>query len=147
MLPSPLLGPPRAGQQSGLRTDIRPAILLPVAATRKLLTGLANNGVRRGGVWDVMPGQWHRYDRPWSLAGRGDAVLLGTVHCVYDEPTRYMTTLYRAVLTEAGLAEGWTADALCQDVLWHGGLSLEDCSRADLPSAPRTYTEPAVHLR
>jgi len=126
--------------------QIRPAVLLPVAATRKLLTGLANDGIHRGGVWDTAPGQWRRYDRPWGLNGRGDALLLGTIFVLYDQPTRYMTSLYRIELSNPGVAAGWTFEGLCDDALWHGGLSLADCSRADLASAPRVNGESSICL-
>lgn len=146
-----LLQPSTATPARPVRTpvasyQVRPAVLLPVAATRKLLTGLANDGVHRGGVWDTAPAQWRRYDRPWGLSGRGDAALLGTLFTLYDQPTRYMTTLYRVELTDAGLAAGWTFERLCDDALWHAGLSLAECSRADLASAPRAFTEPVVRL-
>ena len=125
---------------------ISPGIILSVGETRSLLQGLDNNGVRRGGVWHVVPGQWRRYDRAWGLDGQGDSQLLGTVHCIYDQPTRYMTTLYRVAVTEVGVAQGWTFDAVIADALWHGGLSLGGCSRGAAVSAgPRIYDDGYRH--
>ena len=125
----------------GLSATISPGIILSVAQTRGLLMGLANDGVRRGGLWDVVPGQWRRYDRAWGPEGVGEAKLVGTIFCMYDKPTRYMTTLFRASITEAGLAQDWTVDRLCDDALWHGGLTLELCSRGATVSAPRVYND------
>ncbi|HVU75026.1 MAG TPA: hypothetical protein VHE83_18825 [Mycobacteriales bacterium] len=138
--------PVRAPRPQVFTADIRPAVTLAVADTRKLLTGLGNDDVRRGGVWEVRPGQWRRYSEPWTAEGDRDAHLIGTVHCLYDKPTRYMTTLYRATLTGRGVMQGWTFDALLEDVLWHGGLTLGDCARVDIASAPRVYAEPVIRL-
>jgi hypothetical protein len=82
---------------------------------------------------------WQRYDRPWNGPGgaRGSAQLAGSIAVVYDEPRRNEITIYRANVTPAGTAAGWTVERLCDDALAWGGLTLETCPRADLKAPPR----------
>lgn len=59
---------------------IRPAAIIPEAASRSILVELALLDVRHGGVWASEPSLWSRYDGPWDgAAGRhGSAELIGT---------------------------------------------------------------------
>lgn len=117
---------------------IRPAAVLPVAAAALIVAALEENDVSRGGVWNATPGLWQRYDRPWNgrAGSRGTARLVGSVAVVYDRPRRHEITVYKASLTVAGRADGWTADRLCDDALSHAGFTLATCPRADLSAPP-----------
>jgi hypothetical protein len=127
--------------EAGVSEVIRPAAILPEDATRQILRALEAEDARAGGVWDAEPGAWRRYDRPWpDDGGPGDtSQLLGTVWCVYDTPTRFLTTVYRASVTAAGVHQAWTVERLCDEAFGFGGLTLESCPRADLRPPPPTY--------
>ena len=124
--------------QGGTTQVIRPAAVLPEAAARAVLLALERLDVARGGPWNASPGVWQRYDRPWDgpAGGPGAARLVGTVAAVYGTPSRYEITIYRATVTDHGLAVGWTVEALCDDALQHAGLTLAGCPRAALVSPP-----------
>ena len=125
----------QAGDQT---TVIRPAAVLPEAAARAVLAALERLDVAHGGIWNASPGVWQRYDRPWDgdAGSTGHALLVGTIAAVYGTPSRYEITIYRATVTQHGLGNGWTVEALCDDALQHAGLTLERCPRAALVSPP-----------
>lgn len=112
--------------------------MLPEASARAVLAALERLDVSRGGQWNASPGIWQRYDRPWDGAAgsTGSAKLVGTIAAVYGTPSRYEITIYRATVTEHGLASGWSVEALCDDALAHAGLTLARCPRAALVSPP-----------
>lgn len=94
--------------------------------------------VSRGGLWSATASLWQRYDGPWNGAGgqRGDSVLMGSIGVMYDSPSRQQITLYRVTLTEKGSSEGWSVERICDDALSWVGLTLADCVRAELHTAP-----------
>lgn len=118
---------------------IRPAAVLGIAAAAEIIRALERHDVAKGGVWSATPGMWQRFDRPWDgeSGGRGRAQLAGSIAVVYDEPRRNEITIYRANVTAAGLAAGWTVERLCDDALSWAGLTLATCPRADLKAPPR----------
>jgi hypothetical protein len=117
---------------------IRPAAVLMESAAREILRGLAEDDVREGGNWLTSPGVWQRYDRPWKFESKdpGEAIHLGTIRSIYDSPHRYFVTIFRASITAAGLAQGWSVDLLCDDALKHAGLTLAECPRANVMATP-----------
>jgi hypothetical protein len=129
----------RGADLEGMELVIRPAAVLGIAAAAEVLRALERLDVARGGVWSATPGMWQRYDRPWNApcGGRGTAELAGSMAVVYDEPRRNEITVYRANITPAGLAAGWTVERLCDDALSWAGLTLATCPRADLKAPPR----------
>jgi hypothetical protein len=130
----------------GLREDtvadttrvIRPAAILREAEARRVVTALRGLDVADGGTWNINPGVWQRYDKPWDgIAGSaGTSKLIGTMGSTYGVPTRYEITLYRVTVTEHGIELGWTVDSLCDEALGYAGLTLASCARADLKSPP-----------
>lgn len=120
---------------------IRPAAVVPEAAARGVLVELSLRDVRMGGVWQAEPSVWRRYDRPFDApdGGVGTAQLLGTIQVAYGTPTRYEITVFRATVTRSGTQRGWTVDALCDEALGFGGLTLASCPRADLKPPPRPF--------
>jgi hypothetical protein len=118
---------------------IRPAAVLESRVATLVLTALRRDDVSSGGVWNASASVWQRYDRPWDGPGgtRGEAKLLGTVAVMYDTPVRNEVTIYRVTVTPAGLDLGWTVDALCDDALAAGGLTLASCPRAEISNAPK----------
>lgn len=103
-----------------------------------MLAELERQDVSRGGVWNATVGLWQRYDVPWSGedGGMGAARLVGTIAAVYGTPSRYEITIYRATITDYGLATGWTVEGLVDDALQYGDLTLASCPRADLVAPP-----------
>ena len=89
----------------------------------------------KGGVWSASVGLWQRYDVPWSGGKKGSSLLLGTIGTVYGTPSKYDITIYRVTVTEAGAAQGWTVDKLCDDALQYADLTLASCPRTSLTSA------------
>jgi hypothetical protein len=131
-------------QDEGVVTEvIRPAAVLPEEAARAVLMQLALRDVRLGGLWDTEPALWRRFDRPWD-GGHHDAdqpsQLLGTIQVAYGVPTRYEITIFRATITRVGTEQGWTVEALCDEALAYGGLSLATCPRADLKPPPPRFS-------
>ena len=117
---------------------IRPAAVLGITEATAIVRALERADVARGGVWSATPGMWQRFDRPWDGANgsRGTASLVGSVAVVYDAPRRHEILIFRATVTEAGRALGWTPDRLCDDALASAGLSLATCPRAELYDVP-----------
>jgi hypothetical protein len=129
-------------QDEGVVTEvIRPAAVIPEEAARSVLMQLALRDVRIGGVWDVEPNVWRRFDTPWESDSddHGGSELMGTIQIAYGVPTRYEITLFRATITREGTAAGWTVEALCDEALGLGGLTLASCPRADLAPPPRPF--------
>lgn len=130
-------------QDEGVVTEvIRPAAVVPEEAARAVLMQLALRDVRLGGLWDTEPALWRRFDNPWN-SGQRDAdepsTLIGTIQVAYGVPTRYEITIFRATITRVGTEQGWTVEALCDEALAFGGLSLATCPRADLKPPPRPF--------
>ena len=122
---------------------IRPAAVVPEEAARGVLMQLALRDVRIGGVWDTEPALWRRFDRPWTNAPQDleqPSQLLGTIQVAYGVPTRYEITIFRATITRIGAEQGWTVEALCDEALAYGGLSLATCPRADLTPPPPRFS-------
>jgi hypothetical protein len=107
-------------------------------AISEVIPGLAEDDVRDSGSWWTTPGVWQRYDQPWPDGSQepGPALHLGTIRSIYDTPQRYSVTIFRASITPAGLQQGWTVEALCDDALRHAGLTLANCPRAELNAPP-----------
>src|SRR5947209_5272493 len=113
---------------------IRPAAVIPEEAAHDVLMALSLRDVRVGGVWQAEPSLWRRFDRAWEPGDEspGDAELIGSIQIAYGVPTRYEITIFRATVTKNGSQQGWTVEALCDEALAFGGLSLASCPRADL---------------
>lgn len=118
-------------------TVIRPSAVLAERLARRVLEELEARDVSRRGVWSASTGLWQRYDLPWDGVGgmRGQAKLVGTIGVVYGTPSKHDVTIYRATVTEHGLAAGWSVDRLCDDALQFAGLTLASCPRVSLPAA------------
>lgn len=117
---------------------IRPAAILREQEAARVQAALEALDVSQGGIWNASPGLWQRYDHAWDgEAGMaGTARLMGTIGVVYGSPSRYEITIYRVTVTAAGADQGWTVETLCDDALKHGGVTLDECPRAELASPP-----------
>lgn len=133
--------PPADSFDEGDITEvIRPAAIVPEAATRSILVELSLRDIHNGGVWSADPAKWARYDSPWlSPNDPGPANLLGSIQVAYGTPTKYEITLYRATITKHASELGWTVVRLCDEALSYGGLDLATCPRASLNAPPKPF--------
>jgi hypothetical protein len=117
---------------------IRPAAILRPQEVEQVLHALGELDVSAGGMWNTNPGLWQRYDKPWDGVGgmAGSSKLVGTVGAAYGQPTKYEITIYRVTVTDHGMATGWSVEGLCNDALGHAGLTLDNCTRAELTDPP-----------
>jgi len=117
---------------------IRPAAVVPEASAARIIEQLTMRDVGRGGVWNVSPTLWQRCSGAWDGIGgtTGSALLIGSIAVAYETPVRNHITIYRVTITEGGRDLDWTVEALCDEALGYGGLTLDACPRADLMSPP-----------
>ena len=117
---------------------IRPAAVVPEASAARIIEQLSMRDVGRGGVWNVSATLWQRYSGAWDGIGgtTGSALLIGSIAVAYETPVRNHITIYRVTITEGGRDLDWTVEALCDEALGYGGLTLDACPRADLMSPP-----------
>lgn len=117
---------------------IRPAAVVPESSAARIIEQLSMRDVARGGIWNVSPTLWQRYSGAWDGIGgtTGSAVLIGSIAVAYETPVRNHITIYRVTITEGGRDLGWTVEALCDEALGYGGLTLDACPRADLMAPP-----------
>ena len=120
---------------------IRPAAILPESSARAVLVELAMRDAHGHGVWHAQPTLWRRFDRPWDGPNgtQGSAILIGSMQVAYGTPTKYTITIYRATITRFGHETGWTVESLCNEALGYGGLSLDNCPRAELSPPPKAF--------
>jgi len=132
---TPMSGPPTSGESTRV---IRPAAVLREQEAARIQAALEAHDVSRGGVWNVGPGLWQRYDKPWDgVAGMvGASRLMGTVGVIYGSPSRHEITIYRVTVTAEGAGQGWTVETLCDDALGFVGMTLDECPRAELKAPP-----------
>lgn len=126
--------------QEAVTQVVRPAAIIPEAAARAILTGMAAGSVLTGGLWLAEPSRWVRYNQPWTLPlDQGRTVRLGTIRVAYGMPTKYEITLFQASVTQAGVNAGLTAEGLADEALRFGGLTLAGCPRAAILPPPKPF--------
>jgi hypothetical protein len=119
---------------------IRPAAIVPEAAARAILTGMAHSSVYMDGFWLAEPSRWTRYDRPWVRPGDpGETQRLGTIQVAYGTPTKYEITIFQVAVTQIGADTGVSVQTLCDEALAFGELTLAECPRATLSAPPKPF--------
>jgi hypothetical protein len=119
---------------------IRPAAIIPEAAARAILTGMAVSSVYTDGLWLAEPSRWIRYDQPWTHPlDQGRTNRLGIIRVTYGMPTKYEITIFQVAVTQAGRAAGFTPLSLAEEALQFGGLTLAACPRAQLEPPPKPF--------
>ncbi|HET7530840.1 MAG TPA: hypothetical protein VFJ98_07770, partial [Mycobacteriales bacterium] len=126
-----------SGEEGSVTEVIRPSAIVPEDAARYILQELALRDARADGVWLAEPTVWRRFDR--SIDAETPANLIGSIQVAYGTPTRYEITVFRATVTRYGTEHGWTVTSLCNEALRFGGLTLDDCPRADLKPPPKPF--------
>jgi hypothetical protein len=119
---------------------IRPAAVIPEAAARAILTGMAVSSVYTDGLWLAEPSRWVRYEKSWSTPlEQGRTARLGTIRVAYGMPTKYEITLFQVTLSQAGIDAGMSAEGLADEALAFGGLTLAKCPRASVSAPPKPF--------
>jgi hypothetical protein len=128
---------PGAVAVPALSSHVRPALVLAERESRELLDAAAMKDVLRGGVFLTSPVCIQVWDRPWAGGDRPDgAVHLGSVDWSYDTPVKHYVTIYRAMITDDGVAAGETTLSILGRVLGLTGLPV-DGARVTMPMPPR----------
>jgi len=134
---TPVVLAPHAVAVPALASHVRPALVLPERETRDLLDAAGRHDVARGGCFSAGPAGvqvWsHAFDGPGGSPG--GALHLGSVDWSYDTPVRHYVTIYRAMVTEAGVERGETTTSVLGYVLGLTGIPLEG-ERVQMPLAP-----------
>jgi hypothetical protein len=92
--------------------------------------------ITNGGRFSAIPACISVWDRPWVDAeDPGTSTHLGSVDWSYDTPVRHYVTIYRAMVTAAGIDAGESTLSILQTVMALTGIDVED-NRITHPSAP-----------
>lgn len=128
---------PHAVAVPALASHVRPALVLQERETRQLLDMAAHYDVGYGGCFSAGPAGIQIWDGPWDgpSGGHGNAVHLGSVDWSYDTPVKHYCTIYRAMVTEAGVTAGETTASILARVMALTGLAV-DGSRVTMPEPP-----------
>jgi hypothetical protein len=126
---------PHAVAVPALASHVRPALVLAERETRDLLAMAARYDVAQGGRFSAGPAGIQVWSGPFDgpNGSHGNAVHLGSVDWSYDTPVRHYATVYRAMVTAAGVEAGWTTTAVLKTVL----------DLCDIPLAGSHITMPA----
>jgi hypothetical protein len=106
-------------------------------ASRELLEAAARHDVGIGGRFSAGPAGIQLWDGPWNgpNGSHGSARHLGSVDWSYDTPAKHYVTIYRVMVTQAGVETGETTLSILSGVLALGGLPV-DGARITLPAPP-----------
>ena len=120
-----------------LASHVRPAQVLPERETREVLAAAALQDVGVGGRFSAGPAGVQIWDGPFDGPNgtHGSARHLGSVDWSYDTPTRHYSTIYRVMVTQAGVDAGESPLTVLTAVLALAGLSV-DGSRITMPAPP-----------
>jgi hypothetical protein len=141
----PLGGPTVAGLRlkegviavPALASHVRPALVLAERETRELLAAAGLHDVGLEGRFSAGPAGIQVWDGPFNgpSGTHGTAKHLGSVDWSYDTPAKHYVTIYRVMVTQAGVDAGATTFSVLADVLALGGLAA-DGNRITLPAPP-----------
>ncbi|MDQ1712455.1 MAG: hypothetical protein QOE45_1905 [Frankiaceae bacterium] len=128
---------PHAVAVPALASHVRPALVLAERETRELLDLAARQDVSAGGRFSAGPAGIQVWSGPFDGpdATPGGAVHLGSVDWSYDTPVRHYATIYRAMVTAAGVAAGETTTSVLDAVLGIAGIAL-DGTRVQMAAPP-----------
>ncbi len=115
----------RPGTPVPVQSQVRPSLVLPEREARSLLAAAARDDVARGGRFSAGPAGVQMWSGAWDGAGgsHGTAEHLGSVDWSYDTPTRHYITIYRVLVTAAGVAAGETTASVLSRVMALAGLT------------------------
>jgi hypothetical protein len=141
----PLGGPSSSGLKlkdgavavPALSSHVRPSLVLAERESRELLEAAARQDVGLDGRFSAGPAGIQVWDGPFNgpSGTHGSAVHLGSVDWSYDTPAKHYVTIYRAMVTQAGLDSGESTLSILATVLGLAGLPV-DGNRISLPAPP-----------
>ncbi len=114
--------------RAALASRVRPSLVLDERMARALLQEADRLDVGRGGRFSGGPAGIQVWTGPWDAAGgtkHGTSAHLGSVDWTYDTPARNYATVYRSMVTQAGIDRGETTESILRTVLELGNLSVE----------------------
>jgi hypothetical protein len=120
-----------------LASHVRPALVLAERESRELLAMAATQDVGNGGCYAAGPAGIQVWDGPFNgpSGTHGEAKHLGSVDWSYDTPVKHYVTIYRAMVTQAGIDACETTLTILTRVLGLGGLPV-DGARISMPQPP-----------
>jgi hypothetical protein len=128
---------PHAIAVPALSSHVRPALVLQEREARFMLEAAQQYDVSTGGCFSAGPAGIQVWSGPWDGpgGGHGSAVHLGSVDWSYDTPVKHYCTIYRAMVTKAGVAAGETTTSILARVMALTGLPVER-DRVTMPQPP-----------
>lgn len=120
-----------------LASQVRPALVLAERETRELLAAAKRHDVGSDGRFSAGPAGIQLWSGPFDgpSGTKGTAVHLGSVDWSYDTPAKHYATIYRIMVTHAGVGAGDTTLSILAEVLNLGGLAA-DGARISMPAPP-----------
>jgi hypothetical protein len=120
-----------------LASNVRPALVLAERESRQLIDAAKQHDVSMGGIFCSGPTGIQVWDKTWAdpAQGPGDALHLGSVDWTYDTPVKHYVTIYRAMVTDNGLAVGENTLSILTKVLGLTGIPI-DGARISMPAPP-----------
>lgn len=120
-----------------LASHVRPAQVLAERETREVLAAAAQQDVGVGGRFSAGPAGVQLWDGPFNgpSGTHGTAAHLGSVDWSYDTPAKHYSTIYRVMVTQAGIEAGETTLSVLTAVLSLAGFSV-DGTRITMPAPP-----------
>ena len=110
-----------------LASHVRPALVLAERESRELLASATRNDVGTGGPYAAGPAGIQVWDGPFNgpSGTHGTARHLGSVDWSYDTPAKHYVTIYRVMVTQAGIDAGETTLTILSKILSLGGLPAD----------------------
>ncbi len=137
-VPTGLRLSPHAVAVPALASHVRPALVLAERETRALLAAADHSDVAKGGRFAAGPAGIQVWSGPFDgpNGSHGSARHLGSVDWSYDTPVRHYATVYRAMVTAAGVDAHETTESILGSVLALVGLST-DGTRLEMAAPPQ----------
>ena len=126
-----------SGSKPELQSRVRPSLVLDERLARLLLAEAEARDVTVGGRFSAGPAGVQFWSGPWDgeTGGHGSARHLGSVDWTYDTPSKGYVTIYRSMVTKAGLDAGETTESILHSVIELANISL-DGPRIEQPMPP-----------
>jgi hypothetical protein len=123
--------------KAALQSRVRPSLVVEERQARDLLAEARRLDVASGGRFSAGPAGVQVWSGPFDGVGgtHGTAVHLGSVDWTYDTPSKGYVTIYRSMVTTAGLERGESTESVLRTVLKLGHIDLEG-PRIEQPSPP-----------
>jgi hypothetical protein len=120
-----------------LASQVRPALVLAERETRELLAAAGRQDVGSGGRFAAGPAGIQLWSGPFDgpSGTHGSARHLGSVDWSYDTPTKHYVTIYRVMVTQAGIDAGESVLSVMTQVLALSGIDA-DGNRISMPVPP-----------